>query len=267
MPGYGRGILAMMANFPPSREINYAMLLRDLKSGWTLEQRRAYFTFLDEAAKGSGGASFPGFLENIRSEALANCTDQERTALADTHRRKLQSRPDIEILPPKGPGRAWTQGEAVAVASRGKADFANGRQPLLLRRLRGLPPLRRPGRRSRPGPDQHPQQIRQRLPHRVDPRTKQSHLRPVQQFHRDLERRQPSDGPGRGTRRKTGHLPAGPERLTADCQSLRGSLNPAIPGIADATRADQPPQSRRTPRPDRLPSCPAAIPTTNGFGE
>ncbi len=126
-PGYGRGILAMMENHPPSREISLAMLLRGLKSGWTVEQRRAYFSFLNAAAKGSGGASFPGFLENIRSEALANCTDQERTALADITGENFNPVPNFPITPPVGPGKVWTIDEAVAAAKRGKADFTNGR--------------------------------------------------------------------------------------------------------------------------------------------
>jgi putative heme-binding domain-containing protein len=126
-PGYGRGILAMIENYPPSREIGFAMLLRDLKSGWTLEQRRSYFQFLNQAAKGSGGASFPGFLENIRNEALANCSDAERTALADLTGENFNPVPDFPIHPPKGPGRPWTLDEALSLAQRGKADFENGR--------------------------------------------------------------------------------------------------------------------------------------------
>ncbi|RFC44893.1 MAG: protein of unknown function DUF1080/Cytochrome c [Verrucomicrobia bacterium] len=126
-PGYGRGILAMIENYPPSREIGYAMLLRDLKSGWTVEQRRAYFQFLNQAAKGSGGASFPGFLENIRAEALANCSDAERTALVDITGENFNPVPNFPITPPQGPGRTWTMDQAVAAADRGRADFNNGR--------------------------------------------------------------------------------------------------------------------------------------------
>ena len=42
-----------------------------------------YFAFLNEAGQGSGGASYPGFLANIRDEALALCTDAQRGALKD----------------------------------------------------------------------------------------------------------------------------------------------------------------------------------------
>ena len=45
-------------------------MLRNLRTGWTLKQRRIYFEFLNTAAKGSGGSSFPGFLRNIREESI-----------------------------------------------------------------------------------------------------------------------------------------------------------------------------------------------------
>jgi putative heme-binding domain-containing protein len=125
--GYGRGILAMLENHPPSRELGYAMRLRDLKSGWTPEQRRAYFTFLNEAGKGSGGASFPGFVANIRDEALAHCSNEERLALKDITGEDFNPVPTFAILPPQGPGRAWTTDEALAASKRGKANFENGR--------------------------------------------------------------------------------------------------------------------------------------------
>ena len=74
--GYGGKIREMLENHPPSREIGFALMLSNLRKGWTMHQRRKYFEFLNEAAKFSGGASYPGFLANIRAEALATCTDE-----------------------------------------------------------------------------------------------------------------------------------------------------------------------------------------------
>ena len=82
-------------------------MLFKVERGWTMEQRREYFTFLNEAAKKSGGASFPGFQANIRSQALASCSNEERAALAGITGENFNPVPDFPIHPPKGPGKVW----------------------------------------------------------------------------------------------------------------------------------------------------------------
>ena len=123
---YGGSVNKLLNNPPPIRELNWAFMLRSLRDGWTTKQRREYFTFLNEAAKGSGGNSFPGFMTNIREEALASCTDAERKALSDITGENYNPVPDFPVNPPKGPGKEWTLDTAMR-AARGKADFENGR--------------------------------------------------------------------------------------------------------------------------------------------
>ncbi len=126
--GYGGTVKRILANHPPSREIGYALALRNLRTGWTIEDRRAFFNFLNEAAKSSGGSSFPGFMRNIRDEALANCLDAERVALQDLTGENYDPVPDFEIKQIIGPGREWTLAEARSQATRFKeANFENGR--------------------------------------------------------------------------------------------------------------------------------------------
>ncbi|WP_235908860.1 c-type cytochrome [Roseiconus nitratireducens] len=126
---YGGTVNRVLENHPPSREIMYALMLRNLRDGWTIEQRREYFEFLNEAAKGSGGASFPGFMRNIRDEALGNCSDAERLALQDITGEQYDPVPDFEIQPIEGPGRTWTLADARAegVTRSAAADFQRGR--------------------------------------------------------------------------------------------------------------------------------------------
>ena len=118
-------------------------MLRNLRKGWTLKQRREYFTFLNEEAKKSGGASYPGFLTRIRDAALGTCSDKERKALEDITGENFNPVPDFPITEPKGPGKNWTVEEAVN-KSRGKANFENGRSLYFstkcasCHRLRGL---------------------------------------------------------------------------------------------------------------------------------
>jgi putative heme-binding domain-containing protein len=124
--GYGGSVMRVLDNPPPGKELNWAFILRNATTGWNLPLRRAYFTFLNEAAKASGGNSFPGFMTNIREEALANCTDKERTALADITGENFNPVPDFAISPPKGPGKEYTVSTASRAAG-GPADFENGR--------------------------------------------------------------------------------------------------------------------------------------------
>ena len=124
--GYGGTVIRMLENHPPTREVGYAYILRNLRQGWTVEQRRQYFTFLNEAAKASGGASYAGYLTRIRDEALGNCSDAERAAVQDLTGEDFNPVPDFEITKPSGPGQSWTL-EQASRAVKGKANFERGR--------------------------------------------------------------------------------------------------------------------------------------------
>ncbi|TWU03838.1 family 16 glycoside hydrolase [Neorhodopirellula pilleata] len=124
--GYGAGVQRMIDNPPPAREIQYAFMLRNIRKGWTLDLRREYFTFLNEAATASGGASYPGYLTRTRDEALALCSSEQRKALEEITGEDFNPLPDFEILPIRGPGKVWTM-ETASAASRGKPDFDAGR--------------------------------------------------------------------------------------------------------------------------------------------
>ena len=123
---YGGTVQKMLDNFPPLPTLDYAFKLREVKQGWTTEQRRAYFTFLNEAAKASGGASYSGFLTRIRDEALGTCSDAERKTLEDITGEDFNPVPDFEIVQPAGPGKKWTT-QSAGAALRGKPDFQRGR--------------------------------------------------------------------------------------------------------------------------------------------
>ncbi len=123
---YGGTVNALLSNHPPTRELGYAFILRNMRSGWTIEQRKAYFTFLNQAAKASGGASYPGYLTRIRDEALGNCTDAERKALESITGEDFNPVPDFPIAKIEGPGKEYSLESAMA-AVRGKPDFERGR--------------------------------------------------------------------------------------------------------------------------------------------
>ena len=127
-PGYGGAIVKMLTNRPEATNIHYAFALRNLKEGWTLDQRKAYFRWLDKARTWSGGASYGGFINNIDKDAYENATDVERLAVEAAGVRKPA--PVKELPKPKGPGRDWVLSDFLP-ADGGpphQLDFANGQR-------------------------------------------------------------------------------------------------------------------------------------------
>ncbi len=109
---YGSRVVKMLENQPPSHEINYAFMLRNLRDGWTMDNLRAYIQFINQAAKYSGGNSYGKFLANLRDEVLGHLSNAQREELSDISGEDFNPVPDFEITAPKGPGKKWTLAEA-----------------------------------------------------------------------------------------------------------------------------------------------------------
>jgi putative heme-binding domain-containing protein len=129
---YGSTIMQMIDNPPPVQELHYAFMLRTLSDGWTIDQRREYFEFINNASDRMGGASYTGFLEDVRRDALSHASEEEREAVSDIAGVSLAQQPDFEITAPEGPGRNWTVDEAMNVlsghlGSGSGRDFERGR--------------------------------------------------------------------------------------------------------------------------------------------
>ena len=125
--GYGGTVQRMIENMPPVRGIHYTFVLRNAKEGWTVDSRRQYFSFFQRAAQHPGGASYPGFLSQIREEAFAAVPVAERVTLDEIVGRPLQS--EFKVNPPVGPGRKWTKElalEAIGKELRGR-NYDKGR--------------------------------------------------------------------------------------------------------------------------------------------
>ena len=126
--GYGGTIAKVMANTPEIQKIHYAFALRTMRYGWTLDQRKKYFAWMNGALKRSGGASYQGFINNIRKEAVANLSAAEKKALAAT---TAPPAIDLKTLPkPKGPGRAWTTSQLATMIQSGLSgrNFDEGKR-------------------------------------------------------------------------------------------------------------------------------------------
>lgn len=126
--GYGGAIAASMTSAPDQQQTWYAFCLRNAKEGWTLEQRKAYFSWFERAHRWAGGASFHGFLKNIEEECFLNASEKDRLLIEASGARKPYT--PAEIPRPVGPGKDWTLDEVRALVDAGlkDRDFGNGQR-------------------------------------------------------------------------------------------------------------------------------------------
>ncbi len=126
---YGKAILQAMTNTPNSQNIHYAYCLRRVQNGWTLEDRKYYFSWLSDTLKKSGGLSFVGYIRAIRDDAIDHLPEKDAASvswlLGDV------ATVDLSSLPrPTGPPVAWTTDTAMKLFDselRGR-DFENGKK-------------------------------------------------------------------------------------------------------------------------------------------
>ena len=126
---YGKPILEAMANAPNSQNIHYAYCLRRVQRGWSLADRRYYFTWLNGTLAKSGGQSFVGYIRAIRNDAIDHLPAQDATAVASLLAAIAPL--DLSALPvPKGPAVAWTTETAMALFEKELTarDFDNGKE-------------------------------------------------------------------------------------------------------------------------------------------
>lgn len=122
--------MKLLAEAPTQEEqLHYAMQLRVAKTGWTPPLRREYFSWFIKAADYRGGASFRGYVENIRTESIATLSDAEKNQLGELLEGKGEPAPSVAVEPRQFV-KAWTVDELTPyVESHLKGrDFANGRK-------------------------------------------------------------------------------------------------------------------------------------------
>jgi putative heme-binding domain-containing protein len=128
-PGIAERTIDLLAAAPTQEEqIEYAKALRVLKTGWTLELRKQYFSWFLKAGSFKGGMSFEGFMNNIKRDAIDLLTDAERQQL----RPILEARPaesPLAVSQPRPFVKKWTLGELVPLVEKGLKgrNFDRGR--------------------------------------------------------------------------------------------------------------------------------------------
>ncbi len=103
---------------PDRQQIAYAYVLRNATVGWTPELRHEFFVWFSTTHEWRGGASFAGFISNIRHDALDLVIDDEqRTLLADLSKTPVHTFAAGAVAP-KGPGQIYTVDAAMELFQR-----------------------------------------------------------------------------------------------------------------------------------------------------
>jgi putative heme-binding domain-containing protein len=123
------GLMAAVAT--QQEQMHYAFVLRNVKHGWTMEQRRVYFSWFNKALREySGGNSFKPYLINIRKDAVAMLTEAERNELASI----LEARAPAAFTPrPRELVKEWSFAElepALAQVAT-QRSFTRGKQAFI----------------------------------------------------------------------------------------------------------------------------------------
>lgn len=127
---YGPTAQAVAETRPDRQQIAVAYALRHAQAGWTSALREEFFSWFPRTYRWRGGASFNGFIKNIRSEALEQVVSDPAERAALDHRSQIPPpAPFAGAVNPKGPGRNYTVADAVALVEgrlTGR-NFAQGR--------------------------------------------------------------------------------------------------------------------------------------------
>jgi putative heme-binding domain-containing protein len=126
--GYANAARAAAGSRPNAKQMSYMFFLRNAKYGWTPELRKTFFSWFPRARTWKGGNSFKGFIENIRKESLACFVPEAEQAEMDTISSKVEGADIPNYVAPKGPGRAWSVDEVVALTQGGLKgrNYKNG---------------------------------------------------------------------------------------------------------------------------------------------
>ncbi len=126
-PDAATKLMALMLKAPTQEEqLDMARSLRMLKTGWSLEQRQAYFGWFLKAANFRGGASLAGFLRDIKADAVATLSDSEKTSLTSVLNAKPVTKKPLEnLLAGRTVVKEWTVNDLAPQLAKGLAKGRN----------------------------------------------------------------------------------------------------------------------------------------------
>jgi putative heme-binding domain-containing protein len=121
-------VMAMQTHPPDLQKISYVFSLRNLRDGWTPEDRIYYFNWLHDSQEKGDGQTFRRFLANVSQDAYDNAPEADRAAI-DAAGVRRPPKP-VDLPKPIGPGQAYTVDDLVALSAAHPAErnFASGKR-------------------------------------------------------------------------------------------------------------------------------------------
>jgi putative heme-binding domain-containing protein len=132
-PGAATRIMDLFRQATSQEEqIDYALALRALETGWTLPLREEYFRwFVTTAAAYRGGNTFASSLRTIKNEAMESLTDDERARLASVLEAAPEQKSPQDQLAARPFVTEWTVDKLLPLVESGlqrPRDFDRGRR-------------------------------------------------------------------------------------------------------------------------------------------
>ncbi len=118
-----RCVAQMNGSNSAEQQIHYAFCLREAQKGWTPQTRKAYFQWFYDIGTARGGASFGGFLENIRKVAIANLEDEDKAALGELTGPLPAPKDPLADLAPRSQVKQWSVDELAEKFAAKKSGF------------------------------------------------------------------------------------------------------------------------------------------------
>lgn len=131
-PSAATKLVSALRSAPTQEEqIDLARNLRMLVGGWTPALREEYFKWFQRAASFKGGASLRGFLRDIKSDAVANLSDAEKSALKSILDAKAEPVSPLAMITARPLVKEYTVDGLTPIVEKGlkeKRNFDKGRQ-------------------------------------------------------------------------------------------------------------------------------------------
>ena len=114
---YGSSILKSMQTAPNTLNMHYLFCLKDVKTGWTMGDRKFYLGWVKDLASKSGGNMYASYIHKIRETAIASVPEKEKVGLM--YLMGEVKTIDLTKLPkPKGPAVVWTVESALEMLNK-----------------------------------------------------------------------------------------------------------------------------------------------------
>ncbi|MBL8851768.1 MAG: DUF1080 domain-containing protein [Planctomycetaceae bacterium] len=130
-PSAAPKIVELLANAPSQEEqIDYAAALRFLRAGWTDELFETYLSWFPKALSYRGGANFAMFIDELKQNAVALLSEEQKTKFAEIINRVPETERLVTVGPPREFVKEWTLEELETLLANGLHDrnFQHGRE-------------------------------------------------------------------------------------------------------------------------------------------